>query len=138
MKKTNRRDFLKLITNTLFGLSGLIGLGGLVRFFSYQPTPNQPTEFDLGQVTEFPAGSRTFRLDIPAVIYNIDGKYIAFSLTCTHLGCIVEEDSKGFACPCHGSRFAIDGSVLEGPAKEPLRALRVEVTEENTLRLYTK
>jgi cytochrome b6-f complex iron-sulfur subunit len=138
MKTATRRDFLKLITNALFGLSGLLGLGGLARYFSFQPAPGQPTEFDLGETADFPAGSRTFRLDIPAAIYNNGGEYIAYSLTCTHLGCIVEEDGEGYACPCHGSRFGEDGSVLEGPAKEPLRKLRLEVTEENTLRLYTK
>ena len=138
MKITIRRDFLKLITNALFGLSGLLGLGGLARYFSYQPAPEQPTEFDLGEAANFPVGSHILRLDIPAIIYNTGGKYIAYSLICTHLGCIVEEDGAGFACPCHGSRFDKDGMVLQGPAKEPLRQLRVEVMEDNTLRLYTK
>ena len=49
MIRTTRRDFLKLFTNALFSLSGMLGLGGLVRFFSYQPAPSQPTEFDLGE-----------------------------------------------------------------------------------------
>jgi Rieske Fe-S protein len=138
MTEPSRRDFLKLITNALFGLSGLLGLGGLARFFSYRPTPGQPTEFELGEAANFPTGSRTFRLDIPAVIYNNGGEYMAYSLTCTHLGCTVEEDGDGFACPCHGSRFDRDGMVLEGPAKEPLRILRVDVLEDNTLKLYTK
>lgn len=133
-----RRDFLKLITNALFGLSGLLGLGGLARFFSYQPAPDQPTEFDLGGIADFPAGSCTFRRDIPAVIYNSGGEYFAYSLTCTHLGCIVDEAGEGFACPCHGSRFDKSGAVLEGPAKKPLRKLRLEVVENNTLRLFTK
>ena len=129
---------MKVFTNALFGLSGLLGLGGLARFFSYQPNPGQPTEFDLGESVNFPIGSRTLRLDIPAVIFNNGGEYSAYSLTCTHLGCIVEEATEGFACPCHGSRFDKDGSVLAGPAKEPLRKLRVEVMEDNMLRLYTK
>lgn len=137
-KITTRRDFLKLITNVLFGLSGLLGLGGLARFFSYQPNQGPPTEFDLGEIANFPANSRTLRPDIPAVIYNNGGEYVAYSLTCTHLGCTVEEDGEGFACPCHGSRFDRDGLVLAGPAKKPLRQLRVEVMEDNTLRLYTK
>ncbi len=138
MTEPTRRDFLKIVTNTFFGLSGLLGLGGLVRFLSYQPDPGPPTEFDLGSIYDFPIGSRTLRLDVPAVIYNNGGKYSAYSLTCTHLGCTVEEDGEGFACPCHGSQFSKDGLVLQGPAQKPLRALRVEVTEEKTLKVYTK
>ena len=138
MKITTRRDFLKLITNALFGLSGLLGLGGLARFFSYQPNQGPPTEFDLGEAANFPAGSRTLRLDIPAVIYNNGDEYVAYSLTCTHLGCTVEEDGEGFACPCHGSQFDKDGAVLGGPAKKSLHLLRVEMMEDNTLRLYMK
>ena len=117
MPKSTRRDFLKLVTNALFSLSGMLGLGGLVRFFSYQPAPGQPTEFDLGEVADFPASSRTVRRDIPAVIYNTKGAYSAYSLTCTHLGCIVEEDGDSFACPCHGSRFAENGVSAGRPGE---------------------
>ena len=140
MNKTphlSRRDFIKLSTNTLFGLAGMLGLGGLVRYFSYLPDPGPPTEFDLGDVASYPAGSRTLRLDIPAVIYNREGKIAAYSLICTHLGCTVEQDGDEFACPCHGSRFDKNGVVLGGPAQKPLQKLRVDVLEDNTLRLYS-
>jgi Rieske Fe-S protein len=51
----------------------------------------------------------------------------AFSLTCTHLGCRVERvSSGGFACPCHGSRFAADGSLVAGPAQRPLSRVALE------------
>ena len=134
----SRRDFIKLFTDTLFGLSGLLGLGGLVRYFSYLPDPGPPTEFDLGDISNFPVGSRTLRTDIPAVIYNRAGEIAAYSLVCTHLGCTIEADEQGFACPCHGSRFDKNGMVLEGPALKPLKQLRVEVLEDNTLRLFTR
>lgn len=137
MIEPTRRDFLKLTTNALFGLAGLLGLVGLVRFLSYRPDPGQPTEFDLGDLSLFPPGSRMVRPDIPAVIYNKNGSFSAISLTCTHLGCTVEENGDGFACPCHGSRFDQSGAVQQGPANKALHSLRVEIMKDNTLKLFT-
>jgi len=55
-----------------------------------------------------------------ALFRDPDGVF-AISTVCTHLGCIVRPTANGFECPCHGSRFAADGSVLQGPAPQPLR-----------------
>ena len=132
-----RHDFLRLAIQFMVGLGGLIGLGGLVRFFSYQFDPDAPSEFDLGPASNFTVGSRTIRADIPAAIDNQAGEIIAYSLTCTHLGCTVETDGEAFICPCHGSRFKTDGSQIRGPAQKPLRRLQVELLEDETLKLYT-
>ena len=47
-----------------------------------------------------------------------DGRLTAVSPTCTHLGCQLNWNraERSWDCPCHGSRFAPDGDVLQGPA----------------------
>jgi len=57
-----------------------------------------------------------------AVYRDDDGKVHAVSARCTHLGCLVafNEAETTWECPCHGSRFAIDGEVVHGPALRPL------------------
>ena len=47
-----------------------------------------------------------------------DGTLVAVSPTCTHLGCRVNFNTaeRSWDCPCHGSRFAPTGEVLQGPA----------------------
>lgn len=53
----------------------------------------------------------------------------AFSLVCTHLGCLVEwqKDKKEFYCPCHDGRFDEFGDVLFGPPPIPLEQFPVTV-----------
>jgi Rieske Fe-S protein len=53
------------------------------------------------------------------------GKVLVFAVNCSHLGCsvAVNTTSKKFECPCHGSKFNLDGSVLNGPAAHPLSHL---------------
>ena len=57
-----------------------------------------------------------------AVHRDDQGSLHAVSAVCTHLGCLVEWNraEQTWDCPCHGSRFRIDGGVLEGPAKRDL------------------
>ena len=63
-----------------------------------------------------------------AVFRDAQGVY-AVSTICTHLGCVVKTTPEGFECPCHGSRFGLDGSVTKGPAPKPLPWLRVSAGE---------
>lgn len=51
-----------------------------------------------------------------------DGTLHAVSAVCTHLGCVVQWNAaeKSWDCPCHASRFDVDGKLLQGPAVRDL------------------
>lgn len=48
---------------------------------------------------------------------------------CTHLGCTFPWNNidQQFQCPCHGSRYSPDGSVVRGPADRPLKLVQVNI-----------
>jgi cytochrome b6-f complex iron-sulfur subunit len=137
MKTTSRRDFLKLSTNSLLALAGLLGIGGLIRYLSYPFDPPPPGEFDIGPVSNYSANSRTILAYIPAMIIRDENGLRALSLTCSHLGCIVEQRSFGFECPCHRSQYDSDGLVSRGPATGDLRKFRITESEDGNLHLFT-
>ncbi|MFI0847139.1 FAD-dependent oxidoreductase [Mesorhizobium sp. IMUNJ 23232] len=76
-------------------------------------------ELRLGQGAIFRDGLRKI-----AACRDLDGKLHQHSATCTHSGCEVAWNSteQCWDCSCHGSHFAPDGTVLNGPAVSPLMA----------------
>ena len=56
------------------------------------------------------------------------GRLHAVSASCTHKGCTVTWNNadQTWDCPCHGSVFAADGSVIHGPARKALPQVRLE------------
>ena len=62
-----------------------------------------------------------------AAFCDDDGTITAVSATCTHLGCIVHfnDAERTWDCPCHGSRFSLDGQVINGPATANLTTVHV-------------
>jgi Rieske Fe-S protein len=64
------------------------------------------------------------------------GKAHVFAINCSHLGCSIALNSNAntFDCPCHGSRFNLDGTVHHGPAAFPLSDLSwTQGTDPNTI-----
>jgi Rieske Fe-S protein len=47
-------------------------------------------------------------------------EYRAVSPICTHRGCTVDVQGERLVCPCHGSTYDRNGTVLRGPAERAL------------------
>lgn len=72
-------------------------------------------------------------LNGPVVLRNVEHEIVALSAICTHRGCEVRPFPDSYECPCHGSVYDLDGSVIEGPARKPLQRFRVKETLESLI-----
>ena len=69
----------------------------------------------------------------PVAITRVGPEAADFLVTnteCTHLSCQVEREGAGFLCPCHSSRFALDGGYQSGPAEDDLTGYAFEIDGE--------
>ena len=66
-----------------------------------------------------------------------DGKVEALNVVCPHAGCFVELSSKsdGFLCPCHLSRFTVEGKIADprSPSPRALDTLPVDVAKDGAV-----
>jgi Rieske Fe-S protein len=60
-----------------------------------------------------------------ALYRDEDGKLHAVNPACTHIKCTVSWNAaeKSWDCPCHGSRFSFDGTMLTAPARKDLEVI---------------
>ncbi|GAA4679701.1 Rieske (2Fe-2S) protein [Gordonia humi] len=68
------------------------------------------------------------------VTQPVAGTFEAFSTTCPHMGCAVAPKDGDLVCPCHGSEFGLDGSLVQGPATTGLTPVRVQVRDADVVR----
>ena len=90
----------------------------------------------LASTSDVQVGGGVF-LDDPSVVITqpTDGDFHAFNRACTHQGCPVTDIVEGnIHCNCHGSLFsATDGSVVQGPATQPLATVDITVEGDQIL-----
>ncbi len=81
----------------------------------------------IAKTSEVPVGSGVIIDDI-VLTQPSQGVFNGLSAICTHAGCTVNRVADGtIACPCHGSRYNLDGSVANGPATRPLATKAISV-----------
>ncbi len=128
-----RRDFLGLSGLWAAALAILGSLLGMVRLTKPSVLPEAAKQFRIGRPDEFTPGTARVIPDRNVRVVANAGGIAALSLTCTHLGCIVEGTATGFSCPCHGSQFGLQGEVLSGPAPRGLRWLEATMAADGNL-----
>ncbi len=152
----DRRKFLKVATCALGGGAGLVIAAPVIKLVldpAGKQTVSSPKEpLDVGDVAGFRKGQPPTRVEIIAPVLQdawttardvvLGAAWIrrtgahpkeidARSAICPHLGCAVgwDEAKSNYLCPCHDSRFAVDGAKLTGPSERGLDSLPVEVVD---------
>ncbi len=119
----SRRGLLAGLANLAWIIPSALGLSQLVKFLGYAPPIDQVIRVSLGSPASLPPLPAYFEQGRVWLHRDTRG-YFAADAICPHLGCVVEmEEMQGYQCGCHGSRFAADGGVLNGPAAQPMRFL---------------
>ncbi len=132
-KKNSRRSFLTKLTMGIgAGIGGILSLPVITAMLDPLTREGKHRWRTVGALKDFKEGETkmvTFRnasiYDWTGKLFNTaayvrrekDGKLLAFSVNCAHLGCPVrwEEHAQLFFCPCHGGVFNKDGSRAAGP-----------------------
>jgi cytochrome b6-f complex iron-sulfur subunit len=137
-EKNTRRPFL-----IAAGAAGLAYVAALVYpIYRYLASPEEMemnvaavTKVPLKDAQKLPPGSvQMFKFgSAPAMlIHHKDGRWIAMTAVCTHLGCTVqyEPEADRIHCACHGGVYnAYTGANVSGPPPRPLKLFKVDVTD---------
>jgi cytochrome b6-f complex iron-sulfur subunit len=125
----SRRDFLALLGRGALWATAGVTVVALLRYLSFtEPTP--PQVFVLAEPSAYPPDTTTPVAEGRAFIKHDERGLYALNATCTHLGCLVKQAQAGFECPCHGSQFAANGDVTNGPAALPLNYAALTIGSE--------
>jgi len=158
--KTTRREFLMRSAGTL----AIISTSGLVSTIISSCSGSGPSgpdtvtqlniiqgtvsnnEISIGLGASSPVKEKNTRVLIEyanssqaiLIEHNSDDTFRAISGVCTHQGCFVtdfDSTKSMFVCACHGSRFDLNGNVVQGPA--PSKLIEYSTRMENNSLIIT-
>ena len=117
-----RRAFLQRLGCAGLAVAALEGAWVTLGFGRAPVSYARSERVRLGDPTRFAPGTREYIEEAGVFILRDEQGLRALSARCTHLGCQVrlDDDTGGFVCPCHGSRYDASGAVIGGPAPHPL------------------
>jgi len=138
-RRLTRRKFCQF---TGFGACAIAGAGAAAvsaDFLRPRALFEPPTRFTMGPPDAIAVGSVLDDTEHRVFVIRLAMGFWALSSVCTHLGCITryQPDRKIIACPCHGSRFSLEGDVLAGPAPRPLHRLQMSLSDRGSIVVNT-
>ena len=139
-KQLNRREFFSFVTvGWVAFTSAVAGLASLAFRFSYPNVTFDPEmDFVAGLPTDYEEGvDERWKNGFGVWMVKQEGKLVALSNICTHLGCVpnwLPAELK-FKCPCHGSGYYMNGINFEGPAPRPLERYKISLTPEGKIKV---
>ena len=137
--------------------ASLAALGSMLQSCSSSPTSPSSTAPSLPVINGTTAnGVVSVTIDPASSLANVGGaalvqassavllvartaqsSFTALTAICTHEGCTITGfQSPMYVCPCHGSQYSTSGSVLNGPATQPLRQFATQFAN-NVLTIST-
>ena len=138
--RIDRRSWLNWFLGTSFGALLASIAWPVVRFI----TPPRIAEVSANEVEAGPEddpelrekGFRIIRFgaDPVIVVRTAEGKFHAFSATCTHLDCIVgfQKAENRIWCNCHGGAYDLTGRNIAGPPPRPLQPFKVNLVAKGS------
>ena len=133
---SNRRDFIKS-SMTIIGF-GLLASSASTLLSSCEKsentTNNPPSKITLN-LSDYPELTQVNSFAFPIIpgknagmpiiiIRNTETEFIVLTSKCSHQGCQVgkpDMTNKSITCPCHGSKYNLQGGIINGPTTSPLK-----------------
>ena len=144
----SRRQLLNFLTGAVVAATASAAIYPATKFFATPTKDNNDgsilakdrlaNPIPASQILAEPQGTRALVAGLAGeptyLTITEEGKLDTIGIVdnCTHLGCTFpwNPNDNQFQCPCHGSRYAADGSVVRGPAPLPLKLVQVRVEKD--------
>ena len=139
-----RRQFLKWLSGGFLSLWALGGAGALAAYLK-APERSEASAarmVSIGRLEDLRVGeARLIQHGItPFYVLRLDAaRVVAMSAVCTHFGCITQwhPEADLIECPCHGSHYEKNGTVVHGPAPRALPHFSLRLMPDGTLLVDT-
>ncbi len=128
-----RRSLLVSLFKLLWLAPLTLAISQIARYLRFALPTGEQSRYAVVKLADLPV-LPAYLEKARAWLFRDAAGFYALDAICTHLGCVAHlTGQQEFQCACHGSRFGVDGRVLNGPAQHPLRYIGLYWREDGQL-----